>query len=301
VIDRVVAIVVTYQPDVEALFLLLCSLVPQVAKVVVVDNGSKSDLGLFLEGRFDGQVVLVRLGRNLGIASAQNAGIDLAREFGATHVALFDQDSIPAEDMISELLLALRSLRGSGHLVAAVGPCYIDSRQGEVPVFVRVQGLRLHRVQRDGDDCVSVDHVIASGTLIPIAVLDVVGGMNDSLFIDYVDIEWCLRAKSCGYEIFGCYRAKMNHSLGDDPVVFLGKARPVRSPLRHYYLFRNAIFLYRMPAIPLRWKIADFLQGILRFGFYALFAKPRSKQLAMMLLGIWHGLRGRSGPLPDTL
>jgi rhamnosyltransferase len=44
-------------------------------------------------------------------------------------------------------------------------------------------------------------------------VLDVVGGMNDSLFIDYVDIEWCLRAKNLGYEILGCYRALMNHYL----------------------------------------------------------------------------------------
>jgi rhamnosyltransferase len=76
----------------------------------------------------------------------------------------------------------------------------------------------------------------------------------------------------------------------------MGKAHPVRSPLRHYYLFRNALLLYRMRGISLKWKIADALQGVLRFGFYALFAKPRALQIRMMLLGLCHGLIGRTGP-----
>lgn len=294
----VVAVVVTYEPDATALLPLLDSLVKQVAHVVVVDNGSAKDVAALLKDYPAGRLLLLPLDENRGIAAAQNVGIRWARQQEASHVILFDHDSRPASDMVTTLLASEAALSEVGHRVASIGPRYMDDRQDNPPPFIRVSGLRLHRcLAPEIGDSVSVDYLIASGCLIPIKVLDGVGDMAEDLFIDYVDIEWGQRARSKGYENFGCFSATMAHSLGDEPIRFLGAAYPARSPLRHYYMFRNAVLLYRMAHIPTAWKWADGLRGVLRFGFYALFAKPRRKHLKMMLLGILHGLRGKTGKL----
>jgi len=61
---------------------------------------------------------------------------------------------------------------------------------------------------------IETDYVVSSGALIPLAVLDQVGMMDESLFIDYVDSEWGLRAKSRGHLSFGICAAQMVHCLG---------------------------------------------------------------------------------------
>ena len=163
------------------------------------------------------------------------------------HILLMDQDSTPADDMVGKLICALVLKEASGVSVAAVGPRYMDVRQNNPPPFIQIRGFRLKR-QVCGSDSqiVDVDYLVASGCLIPVTILQRVGGMLDKLFIDYVDIEWGLRAKYYGYQSFGVCGAFMDHALGDTPLEILGKKFPVRSPIRHYYMFRNAMYLYQI-------------------------------------------------------
>lgn len=293
---QVVAVVVTYHPDLAVLGNLLNRLVLQADGIVVVDNGSADEVTAALVSHEGERFRFLSLGRNVGIAAAQNEGIACARKMGASHVVLFDHDSDPRQDMLPHLKASLSRLQAQGCRVASIGPCYIDERQANPPPFIRVRGLRLVRcLAPESGDAVSVDYLIASGCLIPLTVLDDVGGMDASLFIDYVDIEWGLRARSKGYENFGCFSAQMHHSLGDEPISFLGTAYPARSPLRHYYMFRNAVLLYRQKHVPADWKWADGIRLLLKYGFYTLFAKPRLQHFRMMSRGVWHGLIGRSG------
>lgn len=292
---RVSAIIVTYQPDLDDLARLVAAVSPQVGRLIVVDNGSQADL----QGWLLRQAPAVRfmpLGANYGIARAQNAGIDAARTDGADYVLLLDQDSVPAPDMVSRLVEAAEAKRAGGIRVAAVGPRYEDARQMNPVPFIRVEGLRLaRRTCPSPAAVVEVDYLIASGCLIPMAALDVVGGMREDLFIDYVDIEWGLRAGREGYRSFGACAALMSHTLGDDPVYFRKRYIPVHSPLRHYYHFRNAVWLYRQPWPKANWKIVDGLRLVRKFVFYSLMTPPRLKHAGMMALGIAHGLTGRMG------
>lgn len=293
---RVVAVVVTYHPDLVVLGRLLDRIRPQLDGIVVVDNGSAGEVAIALAHREGENLRFVALGENKGIAAAQNEGIACARTMGASHVILFDHDSQPAEDMLKKLQASLLQLESAGRRVASIGPCYVDDRQANPPPFIRVRGLKLERcLVPENGDAVAVDYLIASGCLIPLAVLDDVGGMDASLFIDYVDIEWGQRARSKGYENFGCFSACMRHSLGDEPILFMGKAYPAHSPLRHYYLFRNAVLLYRMKHVPTDWKWADGIRLALKYGFYTRYSKPRLKHFMMMSKGLWHGLLGRTG------
>ena len=291
----VVAVTVTFAPDLDLLAAQLDRLVPQVEAVVIVDNGSHAALKTWEKARQEANVEVLPLGKNYGIAAAQNVGIQWARDYGAEFVLLMDQDSIPASDMVEKLISTLAEQPSP----AAAGPRYLDERQNNPQSpFVRIRGLTLGRCSCAGEDSVvPVDFLISSGCLIPMSVLDEVGGMREEMFIDYVDTEWVWRARHYGFQSYGVCSAHMQHSLGDHPINFAGKNITLRSALRHYYLFRNAVLLYKEPWVPLNWKLADGRHLFLKYGVYLLFATPRLKHFYMMNLGILHGLLGRTGKL----
>jgi rhamnosyltransferase len=292
----VIAVVVTYRPEPTALERLLASVLPQVAAVIVVHNGSDPPVSPKPRAP-DADLRVVTLGKNLGVARAQNEGVRRAIASGASHVLLLDQDSEPAPDMVARLVEAEDRLKADGVKVGALGPRYLDERQDNPPPFIQVRGLRLRRHGcADPEAVVPVDYLVSSGSLIAADTFAAVGDLRDELFIDYVDIEWGLRAAADGYQSFGVCAARMRHSLGEAPLRLFGRARPVRSPQRHYYLFRNAIWLYRQRAIPVGWKCVDGWRLWLKFLAYGTMAKPRLEHLRMMLRGVRDGLRGRLGP-----
>ncbi len=292
-----VAIIVTYEPEPEALKGLLEAAMPQVGAVAVVDNGSQGAVSQWVSEWTDGVSVCLPLGRNRGIAAAQNEGIKWAKARGASYVVFFDQDSRPSPDMVRRLLDASTAKASQGCLVAAVGPRYVDSRRHNPPPFIQIRGLGLRRLDCAHENIVAVDYLISSGSLIPMATLDAVGGMAEPLFIDYVDIEWGLRAGRLGFKSFGVCNATMEHTLGENPVLFFGRRIPVHSPLRHYYLFRNAVYMYRWMELPRNWKIVDGWRLVLKFVFYSVITKPRTQHFYYMAKGVWDGLCGRMGKL----
>lgn len=297
--DAVGAVVVTYNPEQIRFNALLDAALPQVGQLVIVDNGSNAACLEWIRACLSCEkVTLIELGENLGIAAAQNVGINRVREQGARCLLMFDHDSIPDGRMVETLLSVLDDKERSGIKVGAVGPRYFDERQNNPPPFIEVKGMRVVRHACQGSrGVVPVSYLIASGSLTPIKTLDVVGDMREDLFIDYVDIEWGLRASGMGYQSFGVCGALMAHDLGDAPLSFMGRPIPYHSPMRHYYLFRNAVWLYRQPYLPLQWKVGDGGRLLLKYGFYSLFGKPRIEQIKMMTLGLWHGVRGRVGKL----
>jgi rhamnosyltransferase len=295
--EDVFAVIVTFNPDLEVLDALVQRLLPQVGAAMIVDNGSAIDVSAWHARRDYAAVQLLLVGENLGIAAAQNIGMAEARRRGAKYVLLSDQDSQPAADMVFQLRRTLGQLQAKGTKVAAVGPRYlVDERRNEPPPFVRVEGLRVtRRVCRDSDSVVEVDYVIASGCLIPIEAVTAVGQMKEDMFIDYVDIEWGLRARQRGYHSYGVCAAAMTHSIGDAPITLMGRRYLVHSPLRHYYHFRNAVWLYKQKYVPLQWKVADGFRLATRYLFYTLFARPRLSHCRMMTIGLFDGVRSRLG------
>ena len=293
--EDVVAIIVTYRPDCDILDEVVGAIRKQVRSTVIIDNGANT---AELQERYNaGEIYIHSLGDNKGIAEAHNIGIGFARsKFDARYVLLLDQDSIASDDMVEKLVSAIEALPDAG----CVGPRYFDERQNNPPPFIQIKGLRVVRQKcRTDNDVVPVDYLVTSGCLIPIAVLDKVGGMRSDFFIDYVDIEWGLRAKRSGYQSYGVCAAEMRHNLGDAPVRFLGKIIPIHSPLRHYYHFRNAVVLYKESWVPLGWRVVDAYRLILKYVFYSVFARPRWMHFKMMTIGVWHGIVGKMGKYQD--
>jgi len=292
-VASVCGVIVTYHPSSVKLMELVDAIRPQLSSLIIVDNGSSFDFS-GLTRQYDCEIV--ELGENFGIAHAQNAGIERARERGTEFVLLLDQDSIPAPDMVAQLVEAYRRLTATGAKVAAVGPSYVDPRQGEAAAFVYLDGLKLRRREHRGaEPVVEADFLIASGCLVPVAVLDEVGVMVDDLFIDYVDIEWGLRARRDGFLSYGVFAARMEHALGDEWIRFRDRRVPVHSPLRHYYHVRNAIWLCKQAWISWQWRYVLLLRSVKMALFFSVFAPRGLTHLKMMGLGFWHGLCGRMG------
>lgn len=300
----VVAVVVTYQPDLAATAALLGALVPQVAHTVVVDDGSDPATATALRTTAqDLGAEVVTSVSNRGIAAAQNTGIARARERGAAFVLLSDQDSVPAPDMVERLLAGYRRLsqEAAAAPVAGVGPLTVDPRnEGATLLFAaRRWGPRRATLPAPPATSVDVAFLIASGCLLPMAAIDAVGPMNEDWFIDHIDLEWGLRAHRAGWRLAGITDARLRHSLGDRTQRIPGRERDVHihSPARNYYMARNTVLLIRSGLLPPAWRWG-YAAWITKYSvFYVLAVAPRLRRARLLARGLRHGLRGRTGRL----
>jgi rhamnosyltransferase len=261
---------------------------------VVVDNTagirSAAELGLCSE------IEYMPIGENVGIARALNQGVDALLRAGAESAILFDQDSEPPPALLTELPALISKANASGDRVALVGPAYEDLRLGGVAPFVRFRPWKLERIAPEGSELIDVDFLITSGSCINLKYWSDIGQMDDALFIDFVDLEWCVRAKRAGFRVLGVPWIRLAHELGNEPVRVLGRTYPMHSPIRHYYLFRNAIALVRRPYLPFSWKSTELVKLPVRIVIYSLFPSDRMKHLKMATRGLWDGWRGKLGP-----
>ncbi|SOY49088.1 dTDP-rhamnosyl transferase RfbF [Cupriavidus taiwanensis] len=301
------AVVVTFNPDEPVFRRLLQATLRQVGTVVVVDNGSARVDVAAMCGSEDAGAARIRyvpLGTNLGIAAAQNRGIEVAKAAGAEYVLLLDHDSVPADNMVAALRQADRQLRDAGVEVGAVGAVTHDRRTGTTSKVVRMVRGRVQRLaSQTSEPYIEADFLIASGTMIAVSVLERHGMMNEGYFIDHVDTEWCLRVKARGMRLFAIPRARLEHALGDHVVrVWLGRWRevPVHSPARDYYMFRNTVRMLLTTPMSLAWRITHVFRLSQFAVFFGLGMSPRLKRIRLMTRGIIDGVKGRGGALVDV-
>ena len=136
----IVAVVVAYHPNSTQLTQLLARLAPQVAHTVCVDNTDGLPAATLQP---DARSTRLQLGHNAGIAHAQNLGMAEARQRGATHVLLMDQDSLPPPDLVASLLRALADTDASP--IAAIGPLCRDEKTGRLMPLLQREGWRIRR------------------------------------------------------------------------------------------------------------------------------------------------------------
>ncbi len=296
--DPVIAVLVAYHPKAGELEGSVKSLLQNFKEIVLVWNGPHPfKTPTFLKDKY---IHLLDMKDNVGLATALNGGIDRAFQLGAAWVYLSDQDSLlPAE--FKSLAIKYSKHIPKPYKVAAMGPVYFNQATKEVGRIIRTEFLRRRRDRPNmNESYIETDYLITSGSFISKPAFNDIGPMLDKLFIDLIDVEWGLRAKSRGYKSFVLPKAMLDHKLGDDKFTAFGKAFPIHSPLRIYYYLRNSIHLYGKNYISLNWKLIDCVRNIFRFLFYVMLVKPRLKYMRMALLGAYHGIIGRMGKLKNS-
>jgi GT2 family glycosyltransferase len=268
-------------------------------EMVVVDNASTDGTSDLLSDRYP-QVTVLKMSENVGMGGALAIGMAYAAlEKRHDWVWTFDGDSVPNEDALQALLDGLGSL---------------DDAEGEVGIAA---SLPVHRetgdcyrplLWRDGFVKPSTDLlrqpiwfadlVISSGCMVRRKVIEHVGLPRADFFIDFVDFEYCLRARSHGYKIAVITRAEVAHEIGDAQKVWLpgySRAWLNHAPFREYYISRNLVYAawWLYPSLSAKRFVMGHLArhagGVLLFGSNKLVCFKRMAQ------GFWDGCRANLG------
>lgn len=273
---RIVAVATVFEPP-PGTAMELESLGRQVSAVVVVDDGSQSP------AEFPGMQV-IRHRHNRGIAAALNTGVRAARDLGATHVLTVDQDSRFDDDYVEQLLAAWERAERQGLQPGAVGA-------------VGFSGLS-HRGKWQ-DAVMVVPESIQSGTLFSVDALESIAGFDESLVIDGVDTDACLRLADHGYDV--CVApVEFEHSLGSGHFVSILGRRVWSSghpPFRRFYITRNGLLLLRRHARrhP-RWAAVSSRRLLVA----SVLAAGSPQQRAAMRAGIKAAWHSRTGRIPEA-
>lgn len=285
------AVLVTYHPDPTLLDNVIDSLVTQVRTLYIIDNTPEGTRF----SRFSyPNISIIPMHANKGIAHAQNTGMENARKNGADFILLSDQDTLYPENYVQNMIHCIDDPKTT----AAVAPLFRDTQTGsEKGVFYRSDRMTFQKfVPQKG--IYEVAQAIASGMILNVPSLEKIGMMDESLFIDWVDFEWCWRARAHGYTILGNADVTITHRLGDSAKNIAFRQVNLRSPIRHYYITRNAFHLaLRCPALSRMHRCVLFLKSLRYLVAYPILSKPHLTHLFYVLLGFWHAVTKRLGKL----
>lgn len=218
--------IVTYNPDSADLSKSVPTLVRQLDRVVIVDNGSDNLPSIRDVLKPYPQVLLIENQRNEGIAKALNQIFSWGRSHGYPWILTLDDDSeIPPTMMRGYEDYLDRCDRNVG----IVCPLLKNRRDGTI----------FHSKR-------SVDECITSGSLTRVAAWEAVGGFDEWLFIDGVDFDFSRRMVRAGYEIHECGSVIMPHQIGRSRSIDVLGRHPIiwnHSAFRQYYIQRNAPYV----------------------------------------------------------
>jgi rhamnosyltransferase len=293
--QSIAAVIVLYHPVRDRLNTVISSIVNQVDKLIIVDNTEiPADFVVDIANNHV-NVIYIPFRDNIGIGAAQNVGLRYASKLELSYALLSDQDTTyPAKYVHS--MLCIFANNNLGKKIAAVCPNFLDENNGFKPQGFLVKDYWGMRRVFTSSGTISIDQCIASGMIINLQAIEVIGFMNEELFIDWVDLEWCWRARSYGFLLIGNAEVAIHHVLGDRRKNVFLKSVSLRSPLRHYYITRNCLFLALYSK---NINIFDRTNLIFKFITY-LFGFPfisdnKIKNISFVFCGAFDGARGILG------
>ncbi|WP_294388854.1 glycosyltransferase family 2 protein [uncultured Clostridium sp.] len=235
---KVAAIIISYNPD-NNLLDSVNLLINQVDKIIIVDNGSESQKkkNINLIKDIDNKKIEVIFNEeNLGIATALNIGVKEALNQGYNWILTMDQDSKASSNMVEKMLEVYNAIDESERKeILSIFPNFVDERIQSIEENSNMNSYEY------------VDADITSGNLLRAEVFDKVGFFDDSLFIDLVDTDFCMRLNEKNIKMIKVRDAILYHSLGESQSVksIFGKFNTSNhSALRRYYMTRNRFYTW---------------------------------------------------------
>lgn len=246
--------------------------------IIIVDNTPGRDLNIV-----DKNIHYIALKENKGIATAQNIGIQKARELGCEFVIFFDQDSEIHATFPNQITDEYKRIEAVYPNLFILGPTVINGRCGieyksEVHTFIVQNGFSKRL------------DVISSGSCVRLNKITDVGELDNSLFIDLVDQEWCWRAASKGYVNGITSNVFLTHYVGNKLVKFGPFQFIISSPFRYYYQTRNWLWMLRRHYVPKQWKFNSIIKHLIYPPFYPFVTTTWKDIYKEMLRGFKDGL-----------
>jgi rhamnosyltransferase len=221
----VAGVVVLYNPN-EKVVENINSYLTQVSHLYIIDNSKSINqpFEIFSDNR---KVEYIFSRNNLGIAAALNIAVDRAIDVGYNFLLTMDQDSYFEEGQLEKLISHINIPESFG----IVSPFHKNKFFTNPPVK---------------DVLEEVSDVMTSGNILNLSAVKKTGKFREDYFIDYVDIEYCLRLRKNGYKIFRDNNSFLVHNeanLSRKRIFGVTIYPPNHSALRWYYKVRNYFYL----------------------------------------------------------
>lgn len=214
---------VLYNPN-ESVLTNLNSYSNCVDVSVVVDNSdTKNEISQSLKN--DPNFIYIDMDGNKGIAAALNKGIEYLNSKNIDFALTMDQDSLFPTKYYPNILKLVNKYTTDYSVI----------------------GLNFNQDNGGLDEIIEVPYWITSGNFVNISDFMSVGGLMNELFIDYVDFELGYKFKKNGFKICYLKDFSLKHTIGNPIEIHLfGKTYYAmnHSPIRYYYRYRNAYYLY---------------------------------------------------------
>lgn len=245
--NNLVGIVVWYYPTLENVG-NINSYIANVFKLIVIDN-SDNDNSNLLTGFDNSKIIYIANKKNTGIAAALNQGCKIGIDNGAEWVLTMDQDSSFLENNL-ETYINTANKYNNFDKVAIFAAIHFDSRNNnQKPAFEKVYS--------------EITYTMTSGNLLSVKCLQKTGYFLESLFIDWVDEEICLRICKMNLLIVQLNNIFLEHYVGNGSkkINFFGYTKFIDnySPIRYYYITRNVFIVSKLypsdaKRLKKRWK-----------------------------------------------
>lgn len=270
---RLLAIVITYYPDISNCVKNILRYIEYVDKLIIWENTpqkEKSNYKITISC-YEDKIVYLGTGKNEGIAYPLNSAIQWAAGGGYTHLLTMDQDS------------RWENFQEYKNLILKY---YIHS-----PIL----SPNINHTCSEKEECKVIPSSITSGSIYQINLFHKIGLFREDYFIDGVDTELCYRAKKqLGIDTLCLCKAHLQQIFGEPYVTFLGTTLSNYSAFRTYYILRNHIRLWKeYPSVMSfefkKYVITDFM--IKRLINIICFEKNKLQKIKSMVKGVSHGLK----------
>lgn len=279
-------VVVLYNPD-ENLYSNIETYVNDVDKLYLIDN---TDSNKKMKIKDNEKIHYYSLNKNMGLAYALNYGCNMALKDNYDYVLTMDQDSFFDKDSVCEMKKFIENNNNYAIVSPNVRSLYVDEQGIEKTAYV----------QENINNNIEKNWTMTSGSLMDLAVFKEVGGFDEAMFIDHLDIELGIKISRVNKKIIVLGKPIINQHFGNSkPKKLLWKTvHPLyASPVRSYYLFRNQKYLEKKYGK----NIKKFI-GVHLFNYFVkstIFENDRLKKYKMMLKGIRDAKNGKMGKYED--
>ena len=203
---------------------------------------------------------------------------------------LLDQDSRVDEGMV-QTLFAVHAAFPHRDQLAVIGSGFLDVNR------------RAHAAGNEShaESWEEVESVITSGSLLPLSNHALIGPFREEFFIDYVDSEYCFRARAKGFRVIKTRKPLMSHAIGaatEHSVLWMNKWTSNHSADRRYYIARNDTVMLREYGnyVLGLWALKSLSRCLRSCKRIALYEKMKASKIMAVVEGWWDGVRGHMGP-----
>ena len=230
VIRKIGAIAVLYNPtrrEIENIYAYCI----YIDELVLIDNSEISN-EIMISNAFgndiNSRVKYLFCNENIGLCAGLNRGIEIARREGCDWCYLMDQDSKFGNNL-TEIFRKI-ILTENDSQIAILGPQHLYDR----------------RKLKKCEGVYDVEWLMTSGCLVNASIFHQVGGFDERLFLDGLDVEFCLRLRKQGYRVLECREAVLVHRPAvtkTKKILWYTLKYGWDKPVRYYYQARADVFI----------------------------------------------------------